>query len=152
MNPKIVGIYGSDVGARTPTLAYSGDVGYDLYAIDDYEICPGEMVEVHTGIHLMMPEDLFAQINTRSSFGKKGLVVHHGVIDSGYTGELTLWISNLAATKGEDGVVRHNTYFIKKGDRVAQLLFHTAERPALEVVRVLSKTERGEKNCGSSGK
>ena len=41
---------------------------------------------------------------------------------------------------------------VKKGDRVAQLLFHTAERPVLESLKSLPVTERGEKGYGSSGK
>ena len=152
MEQKTVGIYSSNLDAHTPTLAYKDDVGYDLYSVNDYEILPGEMVEVHTGIHLAMPPDLFAQINTRSSFGKKGLIVHHGVIDSGYTGPLTLWISNFVAIRDENGALRRTPYSIKKGDRVAQLLFHTAERPILESLEVLPTTERGEKKNGSSGK
>ena len=152
MDQKTVGIYSSNSVAKTPTLAYKNDVGYDLYAVDDYEILPGEMVEVHTGIHLVMPPDLFAQINTRSSFGKSGLIVHHGVIDSGYTGPLTLWISNFIAIRDENGALRRTPYYIKKGDRVAQLLFHTAERPVLESLDTLPTTERGKKGYGSSGK
>ena len=152
MESQTVGIFNTHPDAHTPTLAYKNDVGYDLYAVDDYEITFGEMVEVHTGIHLVMPDNMFAQINTRSSFGKRGLIVHHGVIDSGYTGPLTLWVSNFAAIRDANGVLHRDSYIIKKGDRVAQLLFHTAERPVLESLKSLPVTERGEKGYGSSGK
>ena len=150
-NNTNVGIYLSHEAAQLPYKAYQGDVGYDLYAIEDYEIQPGEMVEVKTGVHLSMPDNIFAQINTRSSYGRKGLTIHHGVIDSGYTGEVTLWISNLAAIRDEHGSVRRSPYTIKKGDRVAQLLFHVAERPTMVQIQELPLTERGDKYCGSSG-
>lgn len=150
--PLVIGIYRSHPDAKLPSTAYASDVGYDLYAVDDYEIQPGERIEVKTGVHLVLPPDIFAQINTRSSFGKNGLTVHHGVIDPGYTGEISLWVYNLAAIRDDNGVVRHSTYTIKKGDRVAQLLFHKAERPILQVLRSLPETERGDKGHGSSGK
>lgn len=146
-----VGVYLNHEAAKLPYNAYNGDVGYDLYAIEDYIIYPGEMVEVKTGVHLAMPENIFAQVNTRSSFGRNGLTVHHGVIDSGYTGEITLWISNLAAVRDSVGAVRRSPYTIKKGDRVAQLLFHEAVRPEIVQVQELPTTERGDKCCGSSG-
>jgi dUTP pyrophosphatase len=44
------------------------------------------------------------------------------------------------------------TYRIKRGDRIAQLLIVPCYRPKIEVVDNLDETERGENGFGSSGK
>lgn len=147
-----VGIFLSHENASCPTRSYKNDVGYDLYAIEDIDIEPGQFAEIKTGVHLALPENLFAQINTRSSFGKKGMYVHHGVIDPGYTGEVTLFVMNICIKKQTVGLTKKETFSIEKGDRIAQLLFHWAVTPELQVITELPTTERGEKGHGSSGK
>lgn len=147
-----VGIYLAEEDAIMPTRAYAHDVGYDLYSLEDVEIEPGTMRLIQTGICLALPSNMFAQINTRSSFGKQGLYVHHGVIDPGYTGDLKVMIMNVAATVADTGVVKKETYSIKKGDKIAQILFHKAEMPTLVEIAECPVTERGGKGCGSSGK
>jgi len=136
-----IGIYLDNENAKMSTRAYRGDVGYDLYSIEDVIIPKFSFKEIKTGVHLAMPRGIFAQINTRSSFARKGLFVHHGVIDSGFTGELTVHVYNLGYQVE-----------IKKGDRIAQILFHKAERPKLKIINKLPITERGDKGHGSSGK
>ena len=151
-NVNEVGIYLNHEDALVPTNAYGDDVGYDLYAIEDVEIPAGSFVTVRTGVHLVLPKGMFAQVNTRSSYGKQGLFVHHGVIDPGYTGELTLWVMNIANEVMDTGMVRKETFIIEKGNKIGQILFHKAETPKLKVVKTLPKTERGDKGHGSSGK
>jgi len=143
--PK-VGVYLDNDDVKIPDNAYKDDIGYDLYAIEDVEIPYGLMREVHTGVHLSLPKGLFAQINTRSSYGKKGMYVHHGVIDPGFTGELTLFVFNISTQEKIK-----EPFTIKKGDKVAQLLFHRAEYVKINRVNSLPKTERGENRIGSSG-
>ena len=147
-----VGIYRDHEDAIMPTCAYDNDVGYDLYALEDVDIRPGTLMEVRTGVHLALPPGVFAQINTRSSFGKQGLMVHHGVIDPGYTGELSLWVMNIVGTVDKNEVIRRDPCSIKKGDKVAQILFHRALTPTLKKIKSLPKTDRGNKGHGSSGK
>ena len=151
-----VGIFiskeGFSKGAKPPTRAYKGDVGHDLYAIEDIEIPFGEMTEIRTGIHLVLPEGVFAQVNTRSSYGKKGVVLHHGVIDQGYTGEITIWAMNVAATRDANGMTHREPFVIRKGEKVGQLLFHQSVYADWKIIEKLPKTERGDKFNGSSGK
>lgn len=150
-----VGIYLSDPNAKLPTLAYKGDVGYDLYAIEDVEIPAGCVKLVRTGVHLSMPEEIFAQINARSSWGKQGILLHHGVIDSGYTGSIDVWVMNIARPIDDRGLQHINMVTIKKGDKIGQLLFHKAERVQINQIETLPKTdetERGKRGCGSSGR
>jgi len=149
---ETVGIYLDVDGAVLPNCAYSGDVGYDIYAIEDITIPVGCVHLVRTGVHLAMPKNIFAQVNTRSSYGKQGILLHHGVIDSGYTGEVSIWVMNLARPIDNQGLQLVAPFVIKKGDKVGQLLFHKAERVNIKQIRELPKTERGGKGHGSSGR
>jgi len=146
-----VGIYLAHEDAKMPTRSYKNDVGYDLYALEDVEIMPGTFKLVKTGVHLALPPNMFAQLNTRSSYGKSGIYIHHGVIDPGYTGELSVWVMNVAATEDENGVIRREPFTVEKGHKVCQVLFHKAETPEIELIDELPVTERGDKGHGSSG-
>jgi len=66
-----------------------------------------------------------------------------GVIDSDYTGEIQVLLQNLDTTE---------PFVVKKGDRVAQLLFMPVMQARLEIVDELEKTERGAGGFGSTGK
>lgn len=148
----IVGVYLSEDDAVLPDLAYSSDVGYDIRAIEDVTVPVGCVCLVHTGVHLAMPENIFVQVNTRSSYGKQGILLHHGVVDSGYTGELSIWVMNLAKPVDDKGLQLVAPFVIKKGDKIGQLLFHKAERVNIKQISELPQTARGDKGCGSSGR
>ena len=150
--PDLVGIYLSHKDAVLPNLAYADDVGYDLYAIEDVTVPVGCVCLVKTGVHLSMPENIFAQINTRSSYGKQGILLHYGVIDSGYTGEISVWVMNLARPVDDQGLQITAPFVIEKGDKIGQLLFHKAERVNMKQISELPETERGDKGHGSSGR
>jgi len=146
-----VGIYLSTGDAILPDTAYVGDVGYDLYAIEHITIQPGDVQLVRTGVHLAMPDGIFAQVNTRSSYGKRGMFVHHGVIDSGYTGEVSVWVMAIANPQNTGWRIAR-PFEVKKGDKIGQLLFHKAERVNIKQITELPQTERGDKGYGSSGR
>jgi len=152
--PERVGVFlEPHSGAVLPSLAYPNDVGYDICAIEDVLIRHGCMSLVRTGIHLDLPDTMFAQVNTRSSYGKRGVILHHGVIDCGYTGEISVWAMNLARPVDEiTGVQLSTSFEIRKGDKIGQLLFHKAERPRIEQIRDLPVKERGDKGHGSTGR
>jgi len=152
-NQKInVGVYLSEETSVLPNLTYSSDVGYDLYAIEEVVVPMGCVCFVRTGVHLAMPENIFAQVNTRSSYGKQGVFLHHGVIDSGYTGEVGVLVMNVAKPVNKQGLQLVAPFTIKKGDKVGQLLFHKAERVNIKQIDELPTTERGNKGYGSSGR
>ena len=147
-----IGIYLNHPDAKMPTKAYEYDVGYDLYAIEDATVYVGSVKLIHTGVHLAMPKNIFAQVNTRSSYGKQGILLHHGVIDPGYTGEISVWVMNLAGTTEQNTFGVNRPFIIKKGDKIGQLLFHKAEHVDIEQISKLPKTKRGDKGYGSSGR
>lgn len=146
--PQTVGVY-LDEGAKLPTQAYTNDAGHDLYAIEDCVVSPGKMVEINTGVHLALPSTMYAQICARSSYGMKGLTVHPGVIDPGYTGHISVFV--MYAATPETARTRE-PYTIKKGDKIAQVVFHNVLNVKLSQISTLPKTERGSRGTGSSGK
>jgi dUTP pyrophosphatase len=71
-----------------------------------------------------------------------GLVNGVGTIDSDYRGEIQVCLINW----GEE------SFEIKQGDRIAQLIISQYERIEWEEVAALEDTERGAGGFGSSGK
>lgn len=123
-------------------FAYSAE-GYK----DDEQwlVKPGEVVKVHTGIAVAIPENCFIGIYARSGLGiKSGIVPSNcvGVIDSDYRGEIIVALYNHS----------FNTFEFKKGDRIAQMILHEYKNISMEIVSDLDETERGAGGFGSSGR
>lgn len=59
---------------------------------------PGEFVLGQTLERLTVPNDLVARLEGKSSLGRLGLLIHStaGFVDSGFTGNITLELSNVA--------------------------------------------------------
>jgi len=59
---------------------------------------PGEFVLGQTLEHVTLPDDLVARLEGKSSLGRLGLLIHStaGFVDAGFTGNLTLELSNVA--------------------------------------------------------
>ena len=70
--------------ATIPARALPGDLGFDLFAVDNVCVQAGETVAAKTGIALEFPEAWGGIIKARSSQGKIGIDVFGGVVDSGY--------------------------------------------------------------------
>lgn len=127
-------------GRATPHAA-----GYDVRSAEaDFRLEPGEIRAVSTGLVMELPPGLECQVRPRS-----GLAARHGItlpnspgtIDPDYRGELKVLLQN----GGPEAVV------LRRGDRIAQLVFARFEAPHVEEVRELSRTERGEGGFGSTG-
>ncbi len=129
--------------ATAPTYATDGSAGLDLYADGDYAIPPeSDFVVVSTGISVEIDADKTGLVWPRSGMASKfGIDTGAGVIDSDYRGELKVLLFN----HGDD------TYRIKRGDRIAQLLIVPCYRPKIEIVDSLDETERGAGGFGSTG-
>ena len=131
-----------------PEIKTEGSVGYDLSSHEDVRVTRTyrhEATEVHTGIAVEIPEGYHGQIYLRSSIGKNTkirLANGTGIIDPDYRGELILLVENI----GEYGE------FIKKGDRVAQLVLAPNVVFEVEEVKDLKETKRNTKGLGSTGK
>jgi dUTP pyrophosphatase len=131
--------------AITPTRGTFNSAGLDLYADEDVIVVDHIAKTVSTGIAIEVPEGYVGLVFLRSSMGKVGVSLTNavGVIDADYRGEILLCMTYIAGTGG---------YFIKQGDRVAQLVVLPAPLFDLTEVDALSDTQRGAGGFGSTGK
>ena len=129
-----------------PRFAKGGDAGADLYSRIDISIAPGERALVPTGIAIALPQGFAAFAHPRS-----GLAVKHGIsmvnapgtIDAGFRGELQIILINHDLKE---------TFSIKRGDRIAQLVFQRVENPEFVEVEELPGSGRGQEGFGSTGR
>lgn len=127
-----------------PSYAHLGDAGLDLYSAVDSELKPFERKKIPTGIKISIPQGYAGFIQPRSGIAYKngiGLVNSPGLIDSGYRGEICAILIN-HDTK--------NTFKIKKGDKICQMVIKKVEKVNLKVVQELDSTHRGEGGFGST--
>lgn len=130
-----------------PSYATTGSAGLDLRACIENSISLGikEKIGIPTGIAIQLPSSFMAGfIFPRSGLATKygiNLANGVGVIDSDYTGEIICVIQNTGK----------ESYIIKPGDRIAQLVFLPIARAHLVFVEQLLPTERGQGGFGSSG-
>lgn len=83
-----------DTRADQPDLTELIEVEGD----EPFMLHPGEFVLGSTLERLTLPDDVVGQLNGKSSLGRLGLVVHAtaGFIDPGFSGHITLELSNMA--------------------------------------------------------
>lgn len=138
-------------GAQGLCYATAGSVGLDLRACPEQDlqslsVPPDGRVTVPTGIAVqpVLP-DMAGFVYSRSGLGAvQGLTVAQGVgvIDPDYRGEIVVVLLN---TSGEPRLIR-------RGDRIAQLVFQPVFRTRLQPVPVLEVTERGTGGFGHTGR
>ena len=129
--------------AKVPTRANLTDAGFDLYSIDELQIAPQSRQTVKTGVSLEMPDHFAGLIWPRSGLSvKSGIDVLAGVIDSGYRGEIMVCLYNTSKEVVE----------IKRGDRIAQIIFQEVPLVSLSLSETLGSSQRGENGFGSTGK
>lgn len=134
--------------ANTPTRSNESDAGWDLYSIEDTIIYEGGRKTIQTGISIQIPDGFVGLIWPRSGLSVvKGIDVLAGVIDSGYRGEIMVCLQNTNAPQAGG----FNDVEIKKGDRIAQILFQQVPNMKMVVVNELSESDRGEDGIGSTG-
>jgi len=161
--------------AVIPKYATPGSAGFDLVAVEDVIIAPGETKLVRTGLVFEIPEGYEIQVRPRSGVTlKTKLRVQLGTIDADYRGEIGVIIDNLNHVYLADGwgpllkgranlldgtdvydyegkELIHGTYIIRKGDRIAQAVISPVIQADFEEGDELSETERGEGGFGSTG-
>jgi dUTP pyrophosphatase len=133
-------------GALLPTRAHEGDAGLDLYASEEARIGPGERWSVGTGVGVEIPPGHAGLVLPRSGLAREhgiSLVNSPGLIDSGYRGELRVLLLNNDPAE---------TFWVKAGDRIAQLVLVPIALGAPVEVADLAASARGEGGFGSSGR
>ena len=130
--------------ATIPTQGSAYAAGYDLYAAEDAVVVCGTRKLIKTNISMEITPGYYGRIAPRSGLAyKNGIDVLAGVIDSDYRGDI--------------GVILYNTdanidFYIKKGDRIAQIIFEACYSVTLNNVDNLDNTLRQAGGFGSTGK
>ena len=130
--------------ATIPTQGTSFAAGYDLYAAEDAVVVCGTRKLIKTNISMEIYPGYYGRIAPRSGLAyKNGIDVLAGVIDSDYRGDI--------------GVILYNTdknidFSVKKGDRIAQIIFEACYTATLNNVDNLDNTLRQAGGFGSTGK
>jgi len=110
--------------AVVPKYQTRAAAAVDLHCTVSGEILPNERALIKTGLQLEMPDELEAQVRSRSGLAyKHGVMVLNGIgtIDADYTGEVMVILHNTGT----------DTFIFNEGDRVAQLAFAKVLRPRL---------------------
>jgi dUTP pyrophosphatase len=129
-----------------PSYQTAGSAGMDLVAANDepVSVAPGDIRLVPTGLFAAIPAGYEAQIRPRS-----GLALQHGLtlpnspgtIDSDYRGELQVVVGN----------VGRETFVIRRGMRIAQMIVAPVVRARIQAVAELDATDRGTGGFGHTG-
>ncbi|MEO0160986.1 MAG: dUTP diphosphatase [candidate division WOR-3 bacterium] len=133
-------------GLRIPEYQTAHAAGCDLYADVEKPVLlePNSYCIIPTGIKIEIPEGYEAQVRPRSGLAAKygiGVLNSPGTIDADYRGEIKVVLFNF----GKKSIK------IKKGDRIAQLVFAPVIKANFKKVKRLSQTKRGTGGFGHTG-
>ena len=136
---------GLPVPSPKSTLAAGADLAAAVPDGEPLTIQPAGRALVPTGFAIAIPEGFEGQVRPRS-----GLAAEHGVtvlnapgtIDADYRGELKVILQNTG----------HEPFAIRRGERIAQLVFARHEAPELIESDAVSETARGAGGFGSTGR
>ena len=145
LRPSARALYEAEGGLSYAT-PYSA--GLDLracFADEELVIPAGRRAEAPCGIAVEPPPGIAAFVYSRSGLGAvRGLTVAQGVgvIDPDYRGEIIVFLLNTSSEERR----------LRRGERMAQLVFQPIVRMALEVAEKLGDTERGLGAFGHTGR
>lgn len=131
--------------ALMPLYMSEGAAGADIFSCERVTIGVNESALVRTGVCIEMHAGIEAQIRSRS-----GLALRHGVkifqgvgtIDSDFRGEIKALLINMGS----------EPFFIKEGDRIAQIVFAPVLQAEFLNVPMLNNSDRSTSGWGSTGK
>jgi dUTP pyrophosphatase len=128
-----------------PAYAHPGDAGADLLTTVDVMLAPGERALVPTGVAIALPEGYAAFVHPRSGLAARhglSIVNTPGTVDAGYRGEVKVLLVNHDPRE---------PIALRRGDRVAQLVFQRVEHARFTEVARLPESVRGSGGYGSTG-
>ncbi|MCW2646383.1 MAG: dUTP pyrophosphatase [Pseudonocardiales bacterium] len=134
-----------DTGVPLPAYALPGDAGADIVTAQDVTLAPGERAVLPTGLAIALPDGYAAFVHPRSGLAARAglsIVNAPGTVDSGYRGELKVIVINHDPARPLE---------LRRGERVAQLVFQRVERARFVEVATLPTSERASGGHGSTG-
>lgn len=128
--------------ANIPQKATVGSAGYDLFAAHDALVEPMNRAIISTDIQLAMSKNIMGRIAPRSGLAFFNFIdIGGGIIDSDYRGPIKIILYNFNT----------QSFHVKRGDKIAQLIFATLPNTELIEVKTQNKTKRGGGGFGSTG-
>ena len=121
-----------------------GDAGYDLRSTVDISLESGQRALIPTGVSIALPAGYVGLVHPRSGLAAKyGVTVLNapGTVDAGYRGEIAVTLIN----HGQE------SFEVKRGDRIAQIIFQKFETVNFVSVTELPGSRRGSAGFGSTG-
>ncbi len=131
--------------AVVPKYQTKGSAGFDLAAIEDGTIYPGQTALIKTGLAVAVPLGYELQVRPRSGTSLKTpfrVANAPGTVDSDYRGEVCIIMTNIGT--------EYKHFF--KGERLAQGVITEVFQAEFDEVTELDSTERGSGGFGSTGK
>ena len=137
----------TDADIPLPRYMTAQSAGMDVCAAIEQELVleKGARALIPTGFAIALPTGYEAQIRPRSGLAVKhgiGLINSPGTIDADYRGEIKIAVINLGP----------QSYTVKRGDRIAQMVIKKVYIAQLDVVDELDETERNSGGFGHTGK
>ena len=128
--------------AQIPRRGSTNATGYDLFSGEDKVVPSLGKALIDTQISITVPPGTYRRIAPRSGLVSKHMIATGaGVIDADYHGVVFVLLFNHS----------NESFEVKKGDRVAQLVLEKNATPNLEEVTDLGSTDRGQRGFGSTG-
>ena len=128
---------------RVPTKATPGSGCYDVYSPVDITIRPGGTEKIPLDIRFKFLKKYVCRAYPRSSMSVLLTFLSGGVIHSDYRGNISIILTNFAASNVE----------IKNGDRIAQIMLLRPEVVVFdEVEEFTDRTSWGTRGFGSTDK
>lgn len=131
-----------DDGAFMPGRTHETDAGADLRT--PYEVTVPSMgfVFIDTGVHIELPTNLCARVESKSGLWRYHHIFTTGLIDRGYDGAIGVTLANLGS----------KPYTFKRGEKIAQLTISHVCTPTFLLAEEIQGGERGSAGFGSSGR
>jgi len=129
---------------RNNKQQFTGDSGYDVYAVEDSIIAANTYNVIPIGLEIAYIEPgYWIRVESRSGiFFRNGITAFNGIVDNMFRGKLAIALLN---NSDQD-------YEVKIGDRIAQLVIYKLIEPEIRWMDSKIETIRGEKGFGSSGR
>jgi dUTP pyrophosphatase len=127
---------------KMPSYAHPGDVGLDVFSLEEKTLMPGERHVFALGFALQFPIGFAGIMMDKGSTAKAGIHTMAGVFDAGYRGEYNVLLVNLGS----------EPHTFLPGEKLAQLVIYPVEIAKIQQVDTLEESSRGEGRFGSTGR
>ena len=131
-----------DEGAYLPEYAHEDDGGLDLRSPIAATVPAMGSYIFDIGVHMEIPKGYVGLLVSKSGLNIKQSILSEGLIDSGFTGSITVKLYN----EGNED------YHVNRGDKISQMVILPYYKASLELTDKLDDTPRGEGRFGSTGR